>query len=152
MVWGTWLAKTLPLVIVESQIPQCWFFLIIQGLHTVWYIHWEQTRCWWIPYSHSDATRFSVDRSTQLVCIWIFICWAGGGNSCGVEDFCIGDSCRKKTDKNPKRSVFFQYYLIRSWAISSWTRNDMICHVSLISRETQKSKITIAEEIWLSAI
>ena len=37
-----------------------------------------------------------VDRPTQLVCIWIFICWVGGGNPCGVADFCIGDSCRNK--------------------------------------------------------
>ena len=91
-----------------------------------------------------------VDRPTQLVCIWIFICWVGGGNPCGVADFCIGDSCRnkkhtgfvfflqnilsmyilsmtqqktgQKTDKNPKKNCFFQYYLIRSWAKSSWTR------------------------------
>ena len=37
-----------------------------------------------------------VDRPTQLVCIWIFICWVGGGNPCGVADFCIGDSCCNK--------------------------------------------------------
>ena len=37
-----------------------------------------------------------VDSPTQLVCIWIFICWVGGGNPCGVADFCIGDSCRNK--------------------------------------------------------
>ena len=96
-----------------------------------------------------DFGAFLVDRPTQLVCIWIFICWVGGGNPCGVADFCIGDSCRNKkhtgfifffkisflcifcpwhSKKQGKKLIqtlkklFLQFYLIRSWSKSSWTR------------------------------
>ena len=69
---------------------------------------------------------------------------------CGVADFCIGDSCRNKKHtgfvfffkisflcilcpgtakkrankhiKTLKKNLFYQYYLIRSWSKSSWTR------------------------------
>ena len=45
-----------------------------------------------------------VDRPTQLVYIGISICWVGGGNPCGVADFCLsGVYCYKKQ----ARSDFF---------------------------------------------
>ena len=37
-----------------------------------------------------------VDSPTQLVRIWIFICWVGGGNPCGGVEFCISGSCRNR--------------------------------------------------------
>ena len=30
-----------------------------------------------------------VDHPTQLICIWIFICWVGGGDPCGAAELCI---------------------------------------------------------------
>ena len=48
-----------------------------------------------------------VDRPTQLIYIWIFICWVGGGNPCGAAEFCfIGLYCHKKQ----ARSNFFSKY------------------------------------------
>ena len=45
-----------------------------------------------------------VDRPTQLMYIGISICWVGGGNPCGVADFCLsGVYCHKKQ----ARSDFF---------------------------------------------
>ena len=38
-----------------------------------------------------------VDRPTQLVCIWISSCRVGGGDPCGVADFCCSKvNCHKK--------------------------------------------------------
>ena len=48
-----------------------------------------------------------VDRPTQLICIWIFICWVGGGDPCGAADFCFSCLyCQKKQ----ARSNFFSKY------------------------------------------
>ena len=48
-----------------------------------------------------------VDRPTQLICIWIFICWVGGGDPCGAAEFCFsGLYCQKKQ----ARSNFFSKY------------------------------------------
>ena len=50
---------------------------------------------------------FIVDRPTQLICIWIFICWVGGGDPCGAADFCFSCLyCQKKQ----ARSNFFSKY------------------------------------------
>ena len=46
----------------------------------------------------SGCTYTLVDRSTQLICIWIFICWVGDGDTCLYKDCLEG----KKRDK--KRS------------------------------------------------
>ena len=50
---------------------------------------------------NGQADRKVVDRPTQPICIWISICWVGGGDPCGVADFCFsGMNCRKKQSKS----------------------------------------------------
>ena len=58
--------------------------------------------------SRVSFTYFLVDHPTQLVFIWIFICWVGGGDPCGAADFCFSCLyCQKKQ----ARSNFFSKYL-----------------------------------------
>ena len=41
------------------------------------------------PVGHSNGGKIEVDHPTQLVFIWIFICWVGGGDPCGAAELCI---------------------------------------------------------------
>ena len=57
--------------------------------------------------SQSSSVAALVDRPTQLICIWIFICWVGGGDPRGAADFCFSCLyCQKKQ----ARSNFFSKY------------------------------------------
>ena len=59
------------------------------------------------PTIDTPAFGHLVDRPTQLIYIGISICWVGGGNPCGVADFCFsGVYCHKKQ----ARSDFFSKY------------------------------------------
>ena len=60
-----------------------------------------------------------VDHPTQLICIWIFICWVGGGDPCGVADFCISGPCGQKKQAG---SDFFEKYP---------------CHVHIVREEAK---------------
>ena len=48
-----------------------------------------------------------VDHPTQLICIWIFICWVGGGDLCGAAELCINGPCNQK--KQARTNVFSKY-------------------------------------------
>ena len=48
-----------------------------------------------------------VDHPTQLVFIWIFICWVGGGDPCGVAELCISGLWSQK--KQARTDVFLKY-------------------------------------------
>ena len=48
-----------------------------------------------------------VDHPTQLICIWIFICWVGGGDPCGAVELWISGPCNQK--KQARTHVFSKY-------------------------------------------
>ena len=48
-----------------------------------------------------------VDHPTQLVFIWIFICWVGGGDPCGAAELCISGLWSQK--KQARTDVFLKY-------------------------------------------
>ena len=48
-----------------------------------------------------------VDHPTQLICIWIFICWVGSGDPCGAAELCISGPCNQK--KQARTHVFSKY-------------------------------------------
>ena len=48
-----------------------------------------------------------VDHPTQLICIWIFICWVGGGDPCGAAELCISGLWSQK--KQARTDVFLKY-------------------------------------------
>ena len=57
---------------------------------------------------HFSISRFSlVDHPTQLICIWIFICWVGGGDPCGVAELCKSAPSDQK--KQAKTNIFSKY-------------------------------------------
>ena len=58
-------------------------------------IHW-----WWY-------WLWLVDHPTQLICIWIFICWVGGGDPCGAAELCISGPWNQK--KQARTNVFSKY-------------------------------------------
>ena len=53
------------------------------------------------------ANTFLGDHPTQLICIWIFICWVGGGDPCGAAELCISGPCNQK--KRARTHVFLKY-------------------------------------------
>ena len=58
----------------------------------------------WLSQSVSQSV---VDHPTQLVFIWIFICWVGGGDPCGVAELCISGLWSQK--KQARTDVFLKY-------------------------------------------
>ena len=50
---------------------------------------------------------YVVDHPTQLVFIWIFICWVGGGDPCGAAELCISGLWSQK--KQARTDVFLKY-------------------------------------------
>ena len=48
-----------------------------------------------------------VDHPTQLICTWIFICWVGGGDPCGVAELCKSAPSDQK--KQAKTNIFSKY-------------------------------------------
>ena len=63
-----------------------------------------------IPLATFDKDRSQitvVDRPTQLIYIWIFICWVGGGDPCGVAELCKSAPSDQK--KQAKTNIFSKY-------------------------------------------
>ena len=62
-----------------------------------------------LPLDHPSAPAHPpiVDHPTQLVCIWIFICWVGGGDPCGAAELCISGPWNQK--KRARTHVFLKY-------------------------------------------
>ena len=87
-----------------------------------------------INYNNIFNTRSSgallVDHPTQLICIWIFICWVGGGDPCGAVDFCISGPCGQK--KQAGSNVFEKYP----------------CHVHIVREEAKNTP----KKVFLSAL
>ena len=52
-------------------------FSLAQGFTTK---HWAVRLGWWGPWGLRDF--YLVDHPTQIICIWIFIFWVGGGLLC----------------------------------------------------------------------
>ena len=59
------------------------------------------------PQNWACAHNCLVDHPTQLICIWIFICWVGGGDPCGAAELCISGPCSQK--KQARTDVFSKY-------------------------------------------
>ena len=61
-----------------------------------------------------------VDRPTQLICLWIFICWVGGGDPCGAADFCVSGPCGQKKQAG---SDFFEKYRCHVYIVREEAKN-----------------------------
>ena len=64
-------------------------------------VQWDLHETWLAP------GVWVVDRPTQLIYIWIFICWVGGGDPCGAAEFCFSSLY---SHKKQERSAFFSKY------------------------------------------
>ena len=76
---------------------------------SVSWLFWKKNLFSWEP-SFTNFIELGgnvVDHPTQLVFIWIFICWVGGGDPCGAAELCISGLWSQK--KQARTDVFLKY-------------------------------------------
>ena len=70
---------------------------------------------------------FLVDRPTQLICIWIFVCWVVGGDPYGVADFCISAPWKGTRKAGSDRFLFkiTVFITLGHLAQNSWNKGSL---------------------------